>query len=97
MNPLISRLRDAIRALHGCESTHLHPVRVDEKLSSGVVWRGDVEVFRLKAHDRAHYAYAWEQADESGNVEPIVVLRIPPVETPAQAVAWALGWSKACC
>ena len=94
MNPLIHRLQDAIRALHGCESTHLHPVQVDEKVANGVLWHGEVQVFRLAGHDRARYAYAWEGPNEDGETEPTVVLRIPPVETPAQAVSWALGWAR---
>lgn len=96
MNPIVERLQEGIRALHGCQSTPVRAEHVEERTSDGSIWRGDVGVFKLSGHDRAHLAYAWERTNESGEIEPVVVLRIPPVETPAQAVAWALRWPQAC-
>ena len=47
------RLRQAIRNLHGVESTHLRSDPVHETFQGTTVWKGVVEVFALKGHPKA--------------------------------------------
>ncbi len=80
-------LIDAIRDLHGCDSTHLESVAVMEAFEDGVLWQGTVEVFELHEHPEADRCYAW--ADDAGDSEKrrfVAVLHVPPVDSPAAAV-----------
>ena len=46
----ILSLQDAIRHMHGCESTYVESVPVTETFQGKTVWEGEVQVFDL---DRA--------------------------------------------
>jgi hypothetical protein len=54
----IDELKDAIRKLHGVESTHVKSVPVKEVFKGKTVWEGIVEVFDLKNHPTASRIYA---------------------------------------
>jgi hypothetical protein len=81
----ITKLKDAIRATHGCESLHVESVPVKEVLEGQTAWEGTVEVFDLVAHPQAKRAYAWSYRDGDQN-KTIAVLGIPPVDSPQSAV-----------
>lgn len=55
----IPALQDAIRHLHGVESTHVETAHVREVHEGLLVWEGDIEVFQLEKHPKAKKAYAW--------------------------------------
>jgi hypothetical protein len=55
----ISDLQDAIRRVHGVESTHLESVPVKEIFQGKTVWDGAVEVFLIHGHPKAARVYAW--------------------------------------
>jgi hypothetical protein len=59
MKDYISRLEEAIRDLHGCESHYVETVTVKEVFQGEVVWWGEVEVFEICDHPSARRAYAW--------------------------------------
>jgi hypothetical protein len=84
----IDQLRDAIRRLHGCGSTHIRSVPVTETFQ-GVAWDGPVEVFRVFGHSCASICYAWLHEGQGGT-RPIAVLEIPPVNSPRAAVQAAI-------
>jgi hypothetical protein len=89
----ITKLKDAIRATHGCESLHVKSVPVVEQFESKIAWQGTVEVFDLIGHPKAKRAYAWTYRD--GNQDKtIAVLALPPVDSPESAVKIAIA-SKA--
>ena len=48
-------------------------------------WQGTVEIFDLIGHPKAKRAYAWTYRDGDQN-KIIVVLGIPPVDSPQNAV-----------
>ncbi len=49
----IERLQQAIRDLHGLESTHLRSESVRETFRGETVWEGMVEVFAVTGHPKA--------------------------------------------
>jgi hypothetical protein len=89
----ITKLKDAIRAMHGCESLHVESVAVKEVLEGQTAWETKVEVFDLVGHGQAKRAYAWNYRDGDQN-KRFVVLEIPPVDSPESAVKVAIA-SKA--
>jgi hypothetical protein len=89
----ITKLKDAIRATHGCESLYIESVPVKEVFKGETVWEGTVEVFELVGHPQAQRAYAWTYRDGTQN-KTITVLGMPPFDSPQSAVKAAIA-SKA--
>jgi hypothetical protein len=89
----IAQLQDAIRDLHGCESTYLETVPVTETFEGKTVWDGEVEVFEIRDHPTATHAYAWSHRAGENDKETryITVLQIPPVTSPETAVRAAIA------
>ncbi len=85
--------KNAIRVMHGCESLHVESVPVKEEFEGRTAWEGSVEVFDLIDCQKAKRAYAWLFQD-GGKDNFIVVLEIPPVDSPQSAVKVAIA-SKA--
>src|SRR5437867_8947190 len=86
----ITKLKDAIRAMHGCESLHVESVPVKEAFEGQTAWEGNVEVFDLISHPKAKRAYAWSYRDGDQN-KTIAVLGILPVDSPQSAVKVAIA------
>jgi hypothetical protein len=88
----IADLKDAIRILHGVESTHKTSVPVKEVFNGRTVWEGIVELFTLHGHPKANTAYAWSHdADDPDNLRRhVTVLHIPPAVSPITAVRFAI-------
>jgi hypothetical protein len=95
----IEALREAIRKLHGCDSTFVESVPIIERvhiptggdalLKSGwrTVWEGAGCVFDLIGHPKANRAYAWStEVPGTERRRFVAVLRLPPVDTPSDAV-----------
>jgi hypothetical protein len=90
MTDQVVKLRDAIKQLHGCESTHIGSVPVKETFRDVTVWDGVVEVFGLKAHPEVATCYAWIVQEDDGTERYVAVLEVPPVDSPAAAVRAAI-------
>jgi hypothetical protein len=88
MNSLndISLLRTAIKAVHGCASQHLRTARVHESRDGKVIWSGEVEVFTLRDHPETTEAFAWNYRTDDGRMQSVTVLKVPPIDTPADAI-----------
>lgn len=86
----ITKLKDAIRAMHGCESLHVESVPIKEIFEGQTAWQGTVEVFDLIGHPTAKRAYAWSYRDGDQN-KMIAVLAIRPVDSPQSAVQVAIA------
>jgi hypothetical protein len=88
----IEELHEAIRRLHGVESTHRESVPVKEVFNGETVWEGIVEVFELHDHPKANTAYAWahETNDPANPVRHVTVLKVPPAVSPITAVRAAI-------
>jgi hypothetical protein len=84
----IAELKEAIRKLHGVESTHVTSVPVKEVFEGKTVWDGVVEVFTLHGHPKANIAYAWlhDTGDPEKQFQPVTVLHIHPALSPLAAV-----------
>jgi hypothetical protein len=89
----ITKLKDAIRASHGCESLHVGSVPVKDVFEGQTTWQGTVEVFELIGHPKAKRAYAWSYRDGNQN-KTVAVLEIPLVDSPESAVKAAIGAEK---
>lgn len=84
-------LQDAIRHMHGCESTWLSSVPIVEKFEGAVVWDGEVQVFALSGHPTAKRCYAWSvSSGQQGRRRFFAVLHAPPVDGPIAAVRGAI-------
>lgn len=80
-------LRDAIRHMHGCESTFVESVPVHETFDGQTVWEGDVEVFDLVGHPQARRCYAWSSStDTPGRRRFHAVLGVGPITDAVMAV-----------
>jgi len=86
----ITKLKDAIRATHGCQSLHVESVPVKEVFEGQTAWEGNVEVFDLVGHPKAKRAYAWTYCDVDQS-KTIAVLEISPVDSPESAVKVAIA------
>ena len=85
----IKKLKDAIRAAHGCGSRHFTTIPVKEMFRGAVAWEGDVEVFDLVKHPKALTCYAWNY-DDNGITRTAAVLGITPVDSAETAVKVAI-------
>jgi|SRR5579859_4522212 len=87
----IPALQEAIRHLHGLESTWLHSVPVVETHEGKTVWDGEVQVFAVAGHPKATKVYAWShEGTTSGKRRFHVVLGLPPVDSAQAAVRIAI-------
>jgi hypothetical protein len=88
----ISDLKEAVRRLHGVDSTHVASVPIKETFQGKTVWDGVVEVFDLHGHPSASRAYAWSHAtdDPKNPKRHVAVLHIEPVTSPLHAVRAAI-------
>jgi hypothetical protein len=84
----IESIQDAIRRLHGCESRHVESVCTHEEFQGQTVWDGTVEVFDLIGHPKAKRCYAWGHHSVRPDKQSryVIVLRIPPIDSPTAAV-----------
>jgi hypothetical protein len=84
----IEALQDAIKKLHGCDSTYLESVPVYETFQGKTVWAGEVEVFEIREHPKAKRCYAWahKEGEKDKHTRYVVVLEIPPVDSAQKAV-----------
>lgn len=87
----LEELEEVIVKLHGCEATPIQAVAVEEIHRGKTVWQGEVELFALTGHPRAARCYAWGLPDETGILQIVTVLEIPPVNSALMAVRVALA------
>jgi hypothetical protein len=86
MSEYLVRLKDSIRRLYGCESTHIESVPVTETFGGQTVWDGVVEVYTLVDHPKAKRCYAWSHSQGEAGERSIAVLEFPPIDSPLAAV-----------
>jgi hypothetical protein len=86
----LSQLKEAIRAVHGCESLHVSTSRVVSQFEGETAWDGEVETFDLNGHPKAKRCHAWGYV-EKGSFKATAVLELPPVDSPSTAVDVAIA------
>jgi hypothetical protein len=98
----IPALQDAIRHVHGCESTFVETVVVEERsepkpspewhFTSYTIWCGEVCVFDLVGHAEVKRAYAWSRPVPGTDRRWFAVVpHLGPVVSPATAVRACLA------
>jgi len=85
----ITRLKAAIFRETGSKPEHVETVPVTETFQGRTVWEGDVEVFSIPDHPKAKTCFAWSYDDGPKTIFKIV-LAIPPITTPLDAVRAAV-------
>jgi len=86
----LEALKEAIRNMHGCDSTWIEAVPVHETFQGQTVWQGDVQVYELTGHPQAKRAYAWSHATEGTRRRFYAVLQLGPVVDAVTAVRAAI-------
>jgi hypothetical protein len=82
MDDLITAIKD----LHGCDATYSESVEIKEGFEGQTVWEGTVHVFNID-HPDSDTCYAWSSSiDDSKERQYYAVLKIPPVDSPINAV-----------
>lgn len=84
------QLKEAIRNLHGCDSTWVESVPVKETFQGQTAWEGTVQVFDLVGHPTAKRCYAWSHATKGRKRRFVAVLHQGPVDSPEKAVRAAI-------
>jgi hypothetical protein len=86
----VPELQEAIRHMHGCESSFVEAVPVTELFEGRPAWQGVVNVFDLLGHPTASRAYAWSYMSDEGRRRFVAVLHAGPVTSPQTAVTAAI-------
>lgn len=86
----VRKLKEAIRAVHGCESSFVSTSHVKAVIDGKTAWEGEVETFDLEVHPMARRCHAWGY-EENGQFRSTAVLEIHPVDSPATAVDVAIS------
>lgn len=84
-------LAEAIGRMHDCSVEHSETARVVEKIGEETAFNGTVEVFNVTGHPRATQAFGWAWEDDTGEVQYIGVLNVPPIDSPREAVRAAIA------
>lgn len=90
----IARLQNAIRQLNHCDSKYVATVFVSEPFLTfhkERIWQGEVAIFQIYGHAQAKRAYAWSNTRGDKNGGYVVVLEIPPINSPETAVQAAIA------
>jgi hypothetical protein len=83
----IDQLKEAVERLHNCKATFRSIAKIRETLKGDVVWEGEVSTFNLAGHPKAKLCFAWSSSvDGSTKNEFYAVLKLPPINTPIDAV-----------
>lgn len=87
-------LLDAIELRGNCRATYFHTQPVRIFLEDRVLWKGRVEVFDLQGHAFAKRAFGWGVKRKDKKTHFVIVLGIPPLDTPLMAVKAYLSSQK---
>lgn len=81
------QLRQTVEGLHNCQAIFKKAIRVVETFEGNIVWDGIVAVFNIEDHPVASIFYAWSSPIEGSDKRKFyAVLKLPPVESPEDAV-----------
>jgi hypothetical protein len=79
-------LQDAIRHLHGAESTWVESVPVVEGLMGQTLWAGEVQVFDLAPGSPAPRCYAWSYETTPPKRSFVAILHAQGIDSAQAAV-----------
>jgi len=90
MSQYLFNLAEAIARMHDCAVSHKGTARVVEKVGDEIAFDGNVEVFDIEGDPEASQAFGWGWRDNSGEIQYIGILNVPPIESPREAVQAAI-------
>ena len=84
----IESLKYVIKRLHNCDAQWERTAAVHEVFRGQTVWQGEIEVFSLTGHPKAHRCYAWahKAGPNDKDARVVAVLELPPVKSPETAL-----------
>lgn len=86
-----SELSEVVRRMHGCRAILRERITITEGYGDRLVWQGVVRVFDIQGHPQTDTCYAWSSAVEgSTRRRYYAVLKLPPVDSPQDAVKAAI-------
>jgi hypothetical protein len=91
MSGYLANLGETVSASCGCECSHLLTSRVIKSHEDLEIFDGEIETFILFGHPAATKAFAWAFAEDEGGVQHIVILNLPPINNPTDAVMSAIA------
>ena len=87
----VSELKRTVEDQHGCTAMLFQSVPVKEIFEGKIVWEGIVRVFTVHGHPKARQAYAWSSPIVGSDKHRFfAVLRVPPINSPVEAVRAAI-------
>jgi hypothetical protein len=69
-----------------CSAVYYQTQPVKISMDGKTLWDGKVEIFQLKEHPQAKLAFGWGFKNDKDKMEYIVVIGVPPLDSPLQAV-----------
>ena len=91
MSNYLEELAQAITAMHECGCSHFGTENIKEEHEGVDIWEGPVEIFQLEGHPKANIAYGWGWTDDNEEIQYIGILKVPPIESAADAVKAAIA------
>lgn len=86
MSDRYDELLGAVMKAHHCPAERVGAVPIREIFKGETVWEGVVSIYDIKGHSQVKQAYAWSYKDDNGDMQHVVVSKIPPVTDPITAV-----------
>lgn len=87
----LEAIQQAVENLHNCRAKHRQDIWVIEQYEGQTVWEGNVSIFDIEGHPTATTCYAWSSPVEGSTKHRFyAVLKLPPVESPEDAVRAAI-------
>ena len=85
-------LQNAIRQIHGCDSSWVASIPIHETLRGTTVWKGYIELFDLANHPEARRCYAWkhDHGPNTSQTRFVVVLEGPSIRSAEAAFQCAI-------
>lgn len=86
----LEKLKCEVERLYQCSASHFESVMVEEIARGRTLWKGDIEIFKLRNHPDAEWSYVWSYQD-GGEEKFAALLQIPPIISPSTAVRSVFG------
>jgi hypothetical protein len=93
MSKRIERLRRAVERAHHCKARHVCSTVISEVFEGEIIWHGVVKTFDVEGHPKAKrcYAFSFTEGEKPDPTAGMIVLDLPPVDSPETAVKEAIA------
>ena len=84
-------VQEAVERIHSCRASLADVHEVLETFKGETAWHGYVHAYDIQDHPEATICYAWSvPLDGSTNRRYYAILKLPPIESPGDAVKAAI-------